>query len=64
VRDSSMATPGMSVGLRGRGQGGRAWAAELVRELGADQIVDVDRQRFEDAAGHVDLALDLVGGET
>jgi NADPH:quinone reductase-like Zn-dependent oxidoreductase len=43
---------------------GRASAGELVRELGADQFVDVDRQRFEDAAGHVDLVLDLVGGET
>jgi NADPH:quinone reductase-like Zn-dependent oxidoreductase len=43
---------------------GRAWAADLVRELGADQFVDVDRQRFEDAVGRVDLVFDLVGGET
>ena len=43
---------------------GRAWAAELVRELGAEQFVDVERQRFEDAVEPVDLVFDLVGGET
>ena len=42
---------------------GRAWSAELARDLGADEFVDVDRQRFEEEAGDVDLVLDLVGGE-
>jgi NADPH:quinone reductase-like Zn-dependent oxidoreductase len=42
---------------------GRAWARELVIELGADQFVDLDRERFEDVAEKVDLVVDLVGGE-
>jgi NADPH:quinone reductase-like Zn-dependent oxidoreductase len=36
----------------------------LVRDLGADTVVDFRTQRFEDAARNVDAVLDLVGGET
>lgn len=35
----------------------------LVRELGADQFVNAQAERFEDVVGEVDLALDFVGGE-
>jgi NADPH:quinone reductase-like Zn-dependent oxidoreductase len=42
---------------------GRAPDGELLAGLGAEQVVDVERQRFEDAAGRVELVLDLVGGE-
>jgi NADPH:quinone reductase-like Zn-dependent oxidoreductase len=42
---------------------GRAWARELVGELGASSFVDVERERFEDVVGQVDLVFDLVGGE-
>ena len=42
---------------------GRAWARELVGELGAGSFVDVERERFEDVVGQVDLVFDLVGGE-
>jgi len=37
----------------------RAWASDLLRELGADVYVDVDRAPWRD----VDLVFDLVGGE-
>ena len=43
---------------------GRAGVRDLVTELGAERFVDVDRERFEDVAEHVDLVVDLVGGET
>lgn len=39
-------------------------AIAFVRDLGADTVVDFQRQRFEDAARNVDAVLDLVGGET
>jgi NADPH:quinone reductase-like Zn-dependent oxidoreductase len=42
---------------------GRVPDHELLAKLGAEKVVDVERQRFEDAAGRVDLVLDLVGGE-
>jgi NADPH:quinone reductase-like Zn-dependent oxidoreductase len=42
---------------------GRAWAEDLVRDLGADQFVDTERQRFEEVAGEVDVVLDVIGGE-
>jgi len=42
---------------------GRAWARELVGELGAGCFIDVERERFEDVVGQVDLVFDLVGGE-
>jgi NADPH:quinone reductase-like Zn-dependent oxidoreductase len=38
----------------------RAWASDLLRELGADVYTDVDRAPLRD----VDLVFDLVGGET
>ena len=42
---------------------GRAWARQLVTELGADEFIDLERQPLEEAVGAVDLVLDLVGGE-
>ncbi len=36
----------------------------LVRDLGADTVVDYRNERFEDAAQDVDCVLDLVDGET
>src|SRR5439155_10343332 len=42
---------------------GRSWARDLATELGADRFVDVDRERFEDVAGPVDVVVDLVGGD-
>ena|SRR5215216_1046795 len=41
----------------------RAWAEDLVRELGADEVVETERQRFEDVVGEVDVVFDMVGGE-
>lgn len=49
-----------------------AWAAvtvsshdlELVRELGADQIIDYKSQRFEQEISEIDLVFDLIGGDT
>lgn len=38
--------------------------AELLRRLGADEVIDYKTQRFEDIARDIDLVLDLVGGET
>lgn len=40
---------------------GRAGAAELVAELGADRFVDVDCEPLEEVVRDVDLVLDLVG---
>ncbi|HEV7135597.1 MAG TPA: NADP-dependent oxidoreductase [Steroidobacteraceae bacterium] len=37
---------------------------EFVRRLGADQVIDYTRQRFEDELQEVDLVLDLIAGET
>lgn len=34
-----------------------------VQGLGADEVIDYQRERFEDKAGSVDAVLDLVGGE-
>ena len=42
---------------------GRAWAREVVTELGAGSFIDVERERFEDVVGQVNLVFDLVGGE-
>ena len=42
---------------------GRAWSSALVTELGADQFIDVEHQRFEDVVEDLDLVLDLVGGD-
>jgi NADPH:quinone reductase-like Zn-dependent oxidoreductase len=38
--------------------------AEFVRSLGADEVVDYTKTRFEDAVHDVDVVLDLVGGDT
>ena len=38
--------------------------AELVRDLGADELVDYRAQRFEDVVRDVDLVFDTVGGDT
>ncbi|MEV0263632.1 NADP-dependent oxidoreductase [Streptomyces sp. NPDC050617] len=34
-----------------------------LKELGADETIDYTRQRFEDAAGQVDVVIDLVGSQ-
>jgi NADPH:quinone reductase-like Zn-dependent oxidoreductase len=38
--------------------------AQFVRDLGADVVVDHEKQRFEVETGEVDMVFDLVGGET
>ena len=38
--------------------------AALVRELGADEVIDYRTRRFEDAVADQDLVFDTVGGET
>ena len=38
--------------------------ADLVRELGADEVIDYRTRRFEDAVADQDLVFDTVGGET
>jgi NADPH:quinone reductase-like Zn-dependent oxidoreductase len=38
--------------------------ADLVRELGADEVIDYKTQRFEEAVSDLDLVFDTVGGET
>lgn len=35
-----------------------------VKGLGADQVIDYKRDRFEDEVGNVDLVFDLIAGET
>lgn len=42
---------------------GKEGAERLSSELGADQFIDIDKERFEDAARSVDVVFDLVGGE-
>ena len=37
---------------------------DLVRGLGADEVIDYRTQRFEDAVADLDLVFDTVGGET
>ena len=37
---------------------------ELVRSLGADDVIDYRTQRFEDVARDVDVVFDLIGGDT
>ena len=36
---------------------------DLVRRLGADHVIDYQRERFEDVARDIDLVIDYVGGE-
>lgn len=38
--------------------------SDLVRELGAEQVIDYARVRFEDEISDVDAVLDTVGGDT
>ncbi len=40
-----------------------ALALPFVRRIGAQQVIDYRAARFEDAAGHVDVVFDTVGGE-
>ena len=37
---------------------------EFVREIGADDVIDYKKQKFEDMVREVDVVLDLIGGET
>jgi NADPH:quinone reductase-like Zn-dependent oxidoreductase len=37
---------------------------DWVRQLGADQVIDYQRERFEDEVGDIDLVFDLIAGET
>jgi NADPH:quinone reductase-like Zn-dependent oxidoreductase len=37
---------------------------ELLRELGADEMIDYTRQRIEDVARKIDIVLDPIGGDT
>jgi NADPH:quinone reductase-like Zn-dependent oxidoreductase len=37
---------------------------EFVRRLGADEVIDYEAARFEEAVDDVDIVLDTVGGET
>jgi NADPH:quinone reductase-like Zn-dependent oxidoreductase len=37
---------------------------EFVRELGAEEVIDYTRTRFEEVARELDVVLDTVGGET
>lgn len=36
----------------------------MLRKLGAQQVIDYNATRFEEAVGGVDVVLDLIGGET
>ena len=36
----------------------------FIKQLGADEAIDHDHQRFEEEVSDVDLVLDLIGGET
>jgi NADPH:quinone reductase-like Zn-dependent oxidoreductase len=42
----------------------KATDAEYVRSLGADQVIDYEKEKFEKVAPKVDTVLDLVGGDT
>jgi NADPH:quinone reductase-like Zn-dependent oxidoreductase len=50
---------GATVYATGSGQ-----ALDFIRSLGADQVIDYKKQRFEDVCRDVDLVIDLIGGET
>jgi NADPH:quinone reductase-like Zn-dependent oxidoreductase len=43
---------------------GRAEDRDLLRRLGADEVIDYQNERFEDRVSNVDLVLDLVAGDT
>jgi 2-desacetyl-2-hydroxyethyl bacteriochlorophyllide A dehydrogenase len=38
--------------------------ADLVRDLGADVVIDYNTQKFEDEVSNYDLVFDMLGGET
>ena len=38
--------------------------AAFARQLGADQVIDYETQRFEDEVANLDMVFDLIGGET
>lgn len=38
--------------------------ADFVRDLGADEVIDYQAQRFEDTVADLDLVIDTVGGNT
>ena len=68
-----MAEPGASARSRSSSRDGVAPAStatssardiDLVRELGADEVIDYRTQRFEDVVADQDLVFDTVGGET
>lgn len=37
---------------------------ELIHELGADEVIDYQAQKFEDVARKIDIVLDSIGGDT
>jgi NADPH:quinone reductase-like Zn-dependent oxidoreductase len=37
---------------------------QFARSLGADVVIDYEKQRFEEMAQHLDMVFDLIGGET
>ncbi len=39
-------------------------AVDFVKSLGADEVIDYEKHKFEDHAHAVDLVYDLIGGET
>lgn len=41
----------------------RANKAEFVKQLGVDEFVEAESQRFEEVVGEVDIVLDTIGGE-
>lgn len=42
----------------------RAGDAALCRKLGADHVIDFERERFEEVARDMDMVFDTIGGET
>jgi NADPH:quinone reductase-like Zn-dependent oxidoreductase len=42
---------------------GKAEDGELLRSLGADEVIDYESERFEERARDMDLVIDLIGGE-
>jgi NADPH:quinone reductase-like Zn-dependent oxidoreductase len=59
---STAAQLARSVGAHVIGSG-RSGARSRVLEAGADRFVDLEQDRWEDAAGQVDLVYDTIGGE-
>ncbi|MBE7218244.1 MAG: NADP-dependent oxidoreductase [Caulobacteraceae bacterium] len=39
-------------------------AVDFVKSLGADEVIDYEKEKFEDHARDVDLVYDLIGGDT